>query len=80
MKNANVAAGMILPGCQDTGTAIAMGKRGQYVWTDGKDEEHISRGVFNAYTKRNLRYSQVSPTDMFSEMNTKSNLPAQIEL
>lgn len=59
LKNANVAAGRILPGCQDTGTAIVAGKRGQYVWTDGRDEEHISRGVFDTYTKTNLRYSQV---------------------
>eukprot|EP00040_Diaphanoeca_grandis_P010792 m.55296 g.55296 ORF g.55296 m.55296 type:complete len:576 (+) comp22047_c0_seq2:36-1763(+) len=80
LKNANVAAGMILPGCQDTGTAIVMGKRGQQVWTDGSDSEALSRGVFNAYTKRNLRYSQVAPQNMFKEANTKSNLPAQIDL
>eukprot|EP00197_Chlamydomonas_leiostraca_P010565 CAMPEP_0202867630 /NCGR_PEP_ID=MMETSP1391-20130828/9536_1 /ASSEMBLY_ACC=CAM_ASM_000867 /TAXON_ID=1034604 /ORGANISM="Chlamydomonas leiostraca, Strain SAG 11-49" /LENGTH=567 /DNA_ID=CAMNT_0049547687 /DNA_START=108 /DNA_END=1811 /DNA_ORIENTATION=- len=80
LKNANIAAGMVLPGCQDTGTAIIMGKRGQYVWTDGKDEEALSRGVFKAYTETNLRYSQVAPLDMFNEKNTGSNLPAQIEL
>lgn len=60
LKNANVAAGMVLPGCQDTGTAIAMGKKGQYVWTDGHDEAAISRGIFDAYTQTNLRYSQVN--------------------
>jgi hypothetical protein len=59
LKNANVAAGMVLPGCQDTGTAIVMGKKGQYVWTEGNDEEALSRGIFDAYTQRNLRYSQV---------------------
>ena len=78
LKNANVAAGKILPGCQDTGTAIVMGKRGQYVWTDGNDEEALSRGIFDTYTKTNLRYSQVAPLDMFSESNTKTNLPAQV--
>ncbi|XP_072031543.1 fumarate hydratase class I, aerobic-like [Amphiura filiformis] len=80
LKNANIAAGMILPGCQDTGTAIVMGKRGQNVWTDGQDEEHLSRGVYNTYTQKNLRYSQVSPLTMFKEANTGTNLPAQIEL
>lgn len=59
LKNANIAAGKVLPGCQDTGTAIVMGKRGQNVWTDQKDEEAIARGVYETYTKRNLRYSQV---------------------
>ena len=59
LKNANVAAGMVLPGCQDTGTGIVIGKRGQLVWTDGRDEEHLSAGVFDAYTRKNLRYSQV---------------------
>lgn len=80
LKNANVAAGKILPGCQDTGTAIVQGKRGQYVWTDGNDEEALSRGVFDTYTGTNLRYSQVAPLDMFTEANTKSNLPAQVEI
>ncbi|EFJ42575.1 fumarate hydratase [Volvox carteri f. nagariensis] len=80
LKNANVAAGFVLPGCQDTGTATVMGKRGQYVWTDGRDEEAISRGVFRAYTATNLRYSQVAPVDMFTEKNTGTNLPAQIDL
>ena len=80
LKNANVAAGMVLPGCQDTGTAIVMGKRGQNVWTDGNDEEMISKGVYDTYVKRNLRYSQVAPQTMFDEKNTGSNLPAQIDL
>eukprot|EP01126_Amoeba_proteus_P052478 TRINITY_DN6339_c0_g2_i2.p1 TRINITY_DN6339_c0_g2~~TRINITY_DN6339_c0_g2_i2.p1 ORF type:complete len:557 (-),score=137.58 TRINITY_DN6339_c0_g2_i2:66-1736(-) len=80
LKNANVAAGMILPGCQDTGTAIIMGKKGQYVFTDGLDEEHISRGVYDTYTKTNLRYSQVAPLTMFNECNTGTNLPAQIDI
>ena len=80
LKNANIAAGGILPGCQDTGTAIVMGKRGQYVVTGGGDEEAISRGIFETYTQTNLRYSQVAPLDMFEEKNTGTNLPAQIEL
>ena len=80
LKNANVASGMVLPGCQDTGTAICLGKRGLRVVTDGEDEAHISRGVFDTYTERNLRYSQVSPVDMYTEVNTKTNLPAQIDL
>ncbi|KAJ1491811.1 fumarate hydratase, partial [Baffinella frigidus] len=80
LKNANVAAGMVLPSCQDTGTAICMGKRGMGVLTDGHDEAAISKGVYDAYTGTNLRYSQVAPQDMFTETNTKSNLPAQIEL
>eukprot|EP00752_Nemacystus_decipiens_P017826 g15982.t1 len=80
LKNANIAAGMVLPGCQDTGTAIIMGKRGQHVLTDGKDEEHLSRGVYDTYTNTSLRYSQVAPMDMFAEKNTGTNLPAQIDL
>lgn len=81
LKNANVAAAMVLPGCQDTGTAICMGKKGQYVWTQGEqDEAALSRGVYNTYTNRNLRYSQVAPLDMYREVNTNTNLPAQIEL
>ena len=80
LKNANVAAGMVLPSCQDTGTAVVMGKRGAHVWTDTEDEAAISRGVFDAYVKRNLRYSQVAPLSMFEEKNTGSNLPAQIDL
>ncbi|CEM21256.1 unnamed protein product [Vitrella brassicaformis CCMP3155] len=80
LKNANIAAGRVLPGCQDTGTAIVIGKRGSRVITDDEDESHISKGVYDAYTMSNLRYSQVSPKDMFTEANTKTNLPAQIEL
>ncbi|MZR30156.1 fumarate hydratase [Sneathiella litorea] len=80
LKNANIAAGMVLPGCQDTGTAIIMGKKGQYVWTDGSDKEQLSRGVFKTYTETNLRYSQLAPISMFEEKNTGTNLPAQIDL
>jgi fumarate hydratase, class I len=80
LKNANIAAGGILPMCQDTGTAIVMGKRGRHVLTDGRDEEHLSRGVYNAYTTLNLRYSQMAPLTMWDERNTGNNLPAQIEL
>ncbi|HUD79241.1 MAG TPA: fumarate hydratase [Streptosporangiaceae bacterium] len=80
LKNACIAAGGILPMCQDTGTAIVMGKRGGSVLTDGRDEEHIARGVYDAYTKLNLRYSQLAPITMWEERNTGSNLPAQIEL
>jgi fumarate hydratase, class I len=80
LKNANIAAGGILPMCQDTGTAIVMGKRGQYVLTDGHDEEAIARGVYDTYLTGNLRYSQLAPLDMYREVNTKTNLPAQIEL
>ena len=80
LKNACIAAGGILPMCQDTGTAIVMGKRGGEVLTDGRDEEHIARGVYNAYTRLNLRYSQLAPLTMWEERNTGSNLPAQIEL
>jgi fumarate hydratase class I len=80
LKNAAIAAGGVLPMCQDTGTAIVMGKRGQNVLTDGRDEEHLSRGVFDAYTQLNLRYSQLAPLSMWEEKNTGTNLPAQIEL
>ena len=80
LKNANIAAGGVLPMCQDTGTAIVMGKRGQQVLTSGDDESAIARGVFDAYTKLNLRYSQMTPLTMWDERNTGSNLPAQIEL
>ena len=80
LQNANIAAGGILPMCQDTGTAIVMGKRGQGVLTDGRDEEHLARGVYDAYTQLNLRYSQLAPLTMWDERNTGSNLPAQIEL
>src|SRR5947209_13874076 len=80
LKNACIAAGGVLPMCQDTGTAIVMGKRGQHVLTDGRDEEHISRGVYHAYTTLNLRYSQLAPLTMWEEKNTGSNLPAQVEI
>jgi fumarate hydratase, class I len=80
LKNACIAAGGVLPMCQDTGTAIVMGKRGQQVLTDGRDEEHIARGVYDAYTTLNLRYSQLAPLSMWEERNTGSNLPAQIEI
>ncbi|MGZ4653547.1 fumarate hydratase [Oryzihumus sp.] len=80
LKNANIAAGGVLPMCQDTGTAIVMGKRGQHVLTEGADESAIARGVFDAYTRLNLRYSQMAPITSWEEKNTGSNLPAQIEL
>jgi len=82
LKNANIAAGGVLPMCQDTGTAIVMGKRGQRVLTSGDqgDESPIARGVYDAYTRLNLRYSQMAPITMWEEKNTGSNLPAQIEL
>ncbi|MGI9008877.1 MAG: fumarate hydratase [Streptosporangiaceae bacterium] len=80
LRNACIAAGGVLPMCQDTGTAIVMGKRGQQVLTDGRDEEHVARGVYDAYTTLNLRYSQLAPLTMWEEKNTGSNLPAQIEL
>ena len=80
LRNACIAAGGVLPMCQDTGTAIVAGKRGQQVLTDGRDEEHIARGVYDAYTTLNLRYSQLAPLTMWDERNTGSNLPAQIEL
>ncbi len=80
LRNANIAAGGVLPMCQDTGTAIISGKRGQRVLTDGPDEAALSRGVFDAYQQLNLRYSQMSPMSMWDEVNTGTNLPAQIEL
>ncbi|MFH9421426.1 fumarate hydratase [Streptomyces sp. NPDC017529] len=80
LKNANIAAAGVLPMCQDTGTAIVMGKRGQHVLTQGRDEEALSRGIYDAYTQLNLRYSQMAPLTMWDEKNTGSNLPAQIEL
>ena len=80
LKNANIAAGGVLPMCQDTGTAIVMGKKTEGVFTGADDAEWISRGVYDAYTRLNLRYSQLAPLTMFSEQNTGSNLPAQIEL
>lgn len=80
LKNANIAAGGVLPMCQDTGTAIVMGKRGQHVLSEGADEAAIARGVFDAYTRLNLRYSQMAPVTTWDEKNTGTNLPAQIEL
>lgn len=80
LKNANIAAAGVLPMCQDTGTAIVMGKRGQQVLTSGEDEAALSAGVFDAYTQLNLRYSQMAPLNMWDEKNTGTNLPAQIEL
>ncbi|RKR88931.1 homodimeric fumarase (class I) [Micromonospora pisi] len=80
LRNANIAAGGVLPMCQDTGTAIVMGKRGRHVLTDGSDHEAVSRGVYQAYTRLNLRYSQLAPLTMWEERNTGSNLPAQVEI
>jgi fumarate hydratase class I len=80
LKNANIAAGGVLPMCQDTGTAIIMGKRGRLIWTDGEDEAALAEGARDAYLKRNLRYSQLAPLSMFEEKNTSNNMPAQIEI
>jgi fumarate hydratase class I len=80
LKNANIAAGGVLPMCQDTGTAIIMGKKGRLVWTDGDDEAALAEGARDAYLKRNLRYSQLAPISMFEEKNTRSNMPAQVEI
>src|SRR6516162_8827199 len=80
LKNANIAAGGLLPMCQDTGTAIIMGKKGRLVWTDGGDEAALAEGARDAYLKCNLRYSQLAPLSMFEEKNTRSNMPAQVEL
>ncbi|MGE0751065.1 MAG: fumarate hydratase [Variibacter sp.] len=80
LKNANIAAGGVLPMCQDTGTAIIMGKKGRLVFTDGEDEAALAEGARDAYLKRNLRYSQLAPISMYEEKNTRSNMPAQVEL
>jgi fumarate hydratase class I len=80
LKNANIAAGGVLPMCQDTGTAIVVAKKGRRVFTEGGDEAALAEGIWNAYEKKNLRYSQLAPLSMFEEKNTKSNLPAQIEI
>lgn len=80
LKNANIAAGGVLPMCQDTGTAIIMAKKGRKVWTEGGDYEALAGGVMDAYERRNLRYSQLAPLSMFEEKNTKTNLPAQIDI
>jgi fumarate hydratase class I len=80
LKNANIAAGFILPSCQDTGTAIVLGKKGQFVVTGVDDEQTIARGVYETFQTSNLRYSQLAPLDMYKEVNTGTNLPAQIEI
>jgi fumarate hydratase class I len=80
LKNACISAGGVLPMCQDTGTAIIMGKKGQNIWTGADDAEALARGVHKTYTERNLRYSQLAPLEMFKEVNSGDNLPAQIEL
>ncbi len=80
LRNANIAAGGVLPGCQDTGTAVILGHKGQQVLTDTDDERAIARGVFDTYQTSNLRYSQLAPLSMFEERNTGNNLPAQIEI
>jgi fumarate hydratase class I len=80
LQNANIAAGGVLPMCQDTGTAIVMGKKGQQVFTGGGDEAAIARGIYETYQTSNLRYSQLAPLTMYQEKNTKTNLPAQIEI
>ena len=80
LKNANISAGGILPMCQDTGTALIMGKKGQHVLTSGKDEVALSQGIYDAFTKLNLRYSQMAPVTTWDEKNTGNNLPAQVEI
>ncbi|MGY8695610.1 MAG: fumarate hydratase, partial [Verrucomicrobiia bacterium] len=80
LRNAEIAAQGVLPFCQDTGTAIVMGKKGQQVWTGGDDESAISKGIYDTYTKDNLRYSQTAPITMYEEKNTRTNLPAQIDI
>ena len=80
LRNAEIAARGILPMCQDTGTAIVMGKKGQQVWTGGHDEESLAAGIWKTYQEENLRYSQLAPLTLFDEKNTRDNLPAQIDL
>ena len=80
LKNANIAAGGVLPMCQDTGTAIVFGKKGQRVWVGGDEEEALAYGIHRTYTETNLRYSQMAPLSMFEEVNTGNNLPAQIDI
>jgi len=80
LKNANIAAGGVLPMCQDTGTAIIMGKKGRLIWTGGDDEAALAEGARDAYLKKNLRYSQLAPLSMFEEKNTRNNMPAQVEI
>ena len=80
LRNAEVAANFILPLCQDTGTATIVGKKGQQVWTGARDEEYLSKGVHKMYTEENMRYSQTAPLTMYEEVNSGTNLPAQIDL
>ena len=80
LKNASIAAAGVLPMCQDTGTAIILGKKGKNVFVDGDEEGALAQGVMDAYAKNNLRYSQLAPLSMFEEQNTRNNLPAQIDL
>ena len=80
LKNANIASGGVLPMCQDTGTALIMGKKGRLVWSEGDDEAALAEGARDAYLKRNLRYSQLAPLSMFEEKNTRNNMPAQVEI
>ena len=80
LKNAAIAAGGVLPMCQDTGTAIVKGKKGQFVFTGGGDEEAIAHGIYDTYQTSNLRYSQMAPLDMYTEKNTGTNLPAEIKI
>ncbi len=80
LKNANISAAGILPMCQDTGTALVFGKKGQRVWVEGDEEEAISYGVHRTYTETNLRYSQMAPLGMFEEVNTGNNLPVQFDI
>ncbi|MBP2675832.1 MAG: fumarase, partial [Deltaproteobacteria bacterium] len=80
LRNAEVAANFVLPFCQDTGTATIVGKKGQQVWTGARDEEFLSKGVHATYAEENLRYSQNAPVDMYEEVNTRTNLPAQVDI
>ena len=80
LKNANIAAGRVLPSCQDTGTAVIVGKKGQQVWTEGDDANPLTKGVIGTYTETNLRYSQMAPLSMYKEVNTKNNTPAQVDI
>src|SRR5262249_8529466 len=80
LQNACVSAGMVLPSCQDTGTAIVVAKKGHRVWTSGDDETALARGIYDVYQQTSLRYSQLAPLSTFEEKNTGTNLPAQIEL
>ena len=80
LKNASIAAGGVLPMCQDTGTAIVKGKKGQFVFTGGGDEAAIAHGIYDTYQTSNLRYSQMAPLDMYNEKNTGTNLPAEIKI